>query len=121
MVMKKCNSPGCPSLVPKGQGKCDRHRREAERRRGSPSSRGYGREHRERFREQVLALNPICVICLRRPATEADHFPYSRDELIDLGRDPNDPQFGRGLCRSCHAASTALNQPAGWNARGRER
>ena len=121
VVMKKCNEPRCPVLVDKGEGRCAEHRRMAERRRGSSWSRGYDTEHRKRFREGVLAKNPICVLCFKRPATEADHFPLSRDELLASGRDPNDPVFGRGLCQRCHSAETVLNQPAGWNARGRVR
>lgn len=115
-LMKKCNAPGCPELVAKGEGKCKRHRREAEVRRGSPSARGYGHRHRTVFREGVLAKNPICVLCHRRPATEADHYPMSRDELLEAGLDADDPRYGRGLCHPCHSAETSRNQPGGWRA-----
>lgn len=116
MVMKKCNQPGCPRLVDKGTGKCEPHRRQAEARRGSSTARGYGTEHRTRFREGVLARDPICVECHRRPSKHADHYPHSREDLIALGLDPNDPAHGRGLCHPCHSAETARNQPGGWNA-----
>lgn len=114
-VLKPCNESGCPTLVPKGTSRCEAHRRKAEARRGSPSQRGYGHRHRTVFREGVLARNPICVLCMRRPATEADHWPRSRDELIADGLDPDDPQHGRGLCHPCHSTETATNQPGGWN------
>lgn len=119
VVMKVCNVRGCPELVPTGSGRCPEHQRRAEARRGSPARRGYGREHRRRFREGVLAKNPICVLCMRRTATDADHYPHSRDELIELGLDPNDPQYGRGLCAPCHSSETARNQPGGWAAERR--
>ncbi|GAA1361297.1 hypothetical protein [Brevibacterium luteolum] len=115
MVMKPCNAPGCPTLVAVGTGRCQAHQAEAEQRRGSSTARGYGRAHRRRFRPAVLARNPICVICFRRPSTEADHFPLSRAELIDRGLDPNDPQHGRGLCKPCHSAETATHQPGGFH------
>ncbi|MCQ9367963.1 hypothetical protein NQ036_06855 [Brevibacterium sp. 91QC2O2] len=116
-LMKKCNEPGCVELIPKPQARCDRHRRQADRRRGTAAQRGYGREHRARFRPGVLARNPICVICFRAPAVVADHYPMSRRELVDAGLDPNDPQYGRGLCIPCHSRETAENQPGGWNDR----
>lgn len=114
MVMKICNERDCPIKVPAGVKRCPKHTRERDRKRGTPTQRGYGQEHRTRFREGVLARNPICVLCLRRPATEADHYPRSRDELVELGLDPNDPRFGRGLCHPCHSKETAAHQPGGF-------
>lgn len=114
---KTCSTPGCPELVPKGQGRCAGCVRVAGVRRGSSARRGYGTAHRLRFREGVLALHPVCVRCMRRPSTIADHWPLSRDELVKRKLDPNDPKNGRGLCKPCHDSETARNQPGGWNAR----
>ena len=50
-------------------------------------------------------------------ATVADHWPTSRRDLIAKGKDPNDPNHGRGLCASCHGRETAAHQPGGWNYR----
>lgn len=113
-MKKVCNGNGCPNLVPKGVRLCTDCAREAERLRGSPASRGYGRRHRRTFREAVLARDPICILCHRRPSTEADHYPRSRRELEDAGLNPNDPSFGRGLCKPCHSAETAAHQPGGF-------
>ncbi len=82
--------------------------------RGGPAHRGYGKAHRNEFREQVLAREPFCRLC-HAPSTDADHWPRSRRELEAAGADPNDPRHGRGLCRPCHSAETAVNQPGGWH------
>lgn len=113
--MSVCTTAGCPKIVPAGSGRCQDCRRKAERSRGSAWARGYDAEHQSRFREGVLAKHPICVLCFARPATEADHHPRSRVELIEDGADPNDPRHGRGLCKPCHSRETATSQPAGFH------
>ncbi|MGK4583471.1 holin [Kitasatospora sp. HPMI-4] len=110
-----CTVAGCPEYTTGGR--CDEHRRAADRARGTTSQRGYGRGHRTRFRPAVLARDPVCVLCKQQPSQHADHWPLSRRELVDAGMDPDDPQHGRGLCQRCHARSTAAEQPGGWNAR----
>lgn len=118
-----CTVPGCPAYT-QGGGRCDDHRREAEQRRGSARQRGYGKQHEQRFRPAVLARDPLCVCTseacghrgpCRKPSVHADHWPYSRRELVAANLDPNDPEYGRGLCQPCHATSTAREQPGGWN------
>lgn len=80
-------------------------------------ARGYARNaHRLRFRRSVLRREPLCVLC-GAPAAVADHYPRTRRELEAAGEDPNDPQFGRGLCKRCHDKHTAATTPGGWNAR----
>ncbi|MGY1452661.1 holin [Streptomyces sp. SS8] len=116
---KACSTPGCPELVPPGKaGRCPDCRRKAERTRGSAHRRGYGTQHRDRFRRGVLDRDPVCVECRAAPATVADHWPRSRRELVELGLDPNDPKHGRGLCHPCHGKATAANpqQRGGWYA-----
>lgn len=126
--MHACSTPGCPEVTTRA-GRCDDCRREAERHRGSASSRGYDREHRTRFRPGVLAAHPTCqcgpdheahkgTICPSW-STVADHWPQSKRELIELGLDSNDPQFGIGRCKPCHDHSTATtpSQRGGWNQR----
>jgi 5-methylcytosine-specific restriction protein A len=84
--------------------------------RPSSTAQGYGTEHRDRFRKGVLQRHPTCVLCQKRPATEADHYPLSRRELVARGFDPDDPARGRGLCKPCHSSETARHQPGGWAA-----
>jgi len=126
---KTCSKPGCPEIVRRGR--CtehqQQHRRATEAPRPSAARRGYDKAHNTLFRPAVLARDPICV-CDQpgrhghaqrcgRPSEHADHYPRSRRELVDLGLDPNDPAFGRGLCQRCHSGETARHQPGGWNAR----
>ena len=120
-ALKTCSVPGCPALVPQGQSRCAGCAREAESRRGSSARRGYGKQHRMRFREGVLAREPICKVCMRRPSTVADHWPLSKRDLIQRKLDDNDPKNGRGLCKPCHDRETARSQPGGWNDRTSER
>lgn len=118
-ALTTCAVPGCPELTEGGR--CDSHRKAAERQRGSATARGYGKRHRSRFRRAVLERDICCVLCREAGlwvlATVADHHPLSRRELTDRGMDPDDPQHGRGLCVQCHNRQTAVNQPGGFNQR----
>lgn len=123
-ALKTCSTPGCPNLV--ATGRCPTCTRAADQARGTATDRGYGHEHRTRFRAGVLRRDPICT-CTDEThghgarcwniSTVADHHPHSRRELIALGLDPNDPAHGRGLCEDCHNKHTSTAQPGGWNAR----
>ena len=123
-ALRTCTVPGCPVLVPSGR--CDAHERAAAQRRGSAASRGYGHRHRVRFREAVLARDPVCTCTdphrwhgvggCAAFATVADHHPLDRAELVRRRLDPDHPRYGRGLCTRCHNAATARNQSAGWHA-----
>jgi 5-methylcytosine-specific restriction enzyme A len=69
----------------------------------------------------VLARDPVCVLQLpgcTRVATDADHWPLDRRELIAQGLDHNDPRYGRGLCHSCHSRETQRLQGGGWHTPG---
>lgn len=126
--MNRC--PKCKRRHGTGNGLCPDCRRARERiidqQRGTATERGYGVEHRERFRAGVLRNDPWCVcedplhghdLPCAEPSTRADHHPFGRRELVARGLDPNDPQYGRGLCASCDSRQTAQRQPGGWNRR----
>lgn len=115
---KVCSTTGCPEIVARDskRTRCDDCERKAEQGRGSARARGYDRRHETTFRAQVLARDPICVLCRRAQATEADHHPLSRRELVRQHLNPNDPKHGRGLCHDCHSGETADHQPGGWHA-----
>lgn len=119
----------CPEIVPSGTSRCEQCNRQAETRRGTARQRGYDARHERGFRAGVLRDQPYCVCgdtshehhsrrgtCYAR-ATVADHWPRSRRELVAAGENPNDPKFGRGLCKRCHDKRTAVDQPGGWNVR----
>jgi 5-methylcytosine-specific restriction enzyme A len=114
-----CSQPGCGNLS--DGGRCDDCAAAAEAQRGTARHRGYGKRHRNRFRDAVLARDINCTLCrdngLWVTATVADHWPLSRKELVDRGLDADDPANGRGVCKPCHDSETARNQPGGWNAR----
>lgn len=118
---KRCTTPGCGNQQAVGPtGKCPPHLAEAhadtDARRPTPHQRGYDRTHQRRFRRHVLQRDQTCVICHQAPATEADHHPLDRRELVAQGLDPNDPAHGRGLCKPCHSSSTAKRH--GFGTRG---
>jgi 5-methylcytosine-specific restriction enzyme A len=81
-------------------------RLEYDSRRGSASSRGYGRFH-EKWRRQIIARDPLCtinVLCDKSfPAfsTDADHIV-----ALDDGGDWS-LENGRGACHACHSYKTA--------------
>ena len=114
MARKPCSTPGCPTLIPKGQSRCTACTTKADRERGTAAQRGYTSRGHRAFRDAVLARDPICKVCLTRPSTVADHYPTSRRDLQAQGLDPNDPARGRGLCKPCHDRETAKHQPGGW-------
>ena len=123
-AMHVCSRPKCPNLLPK-PGRCEDCRKAAEAERGTAAQRGYGHQHRKRFRAGVLRRQPLCSCtdqahghgpqCLA-PSTVADHWPLSRRELVAAGADPDDPANGRGICTPCHNRHTGKAQPGGWNA-----
>lgn len=124
-TMTVCSVPGCPELTTGGR--CDEHKRQAERRRGGYAQRGGGNQPRwRRIRNRVLERDPLCTCtdeahghgprCLD-PATVADHYPTSKRELVAQGvPDPDAMRRLRGLCASCHGKHTAATSPGGWNA-----
>ncbi|PZG03974.1 holin [Micromonospora craterilacus] len=121
---RRCTTTGCRGVPGPQGGKCPgcraRTGRASDQRRGSPTERGYGREHRDVFRPGVLARDPVCVLCGVRPSVVADHWPLDRKQLVARGLNPNDPVHGRGLCEPCDRVDKADRQPGGWNKRRRQ-
>lgn len=105
----------CPDLTPAGR--CEPCERAAERRRGTASSRGYGYRWAKTIRPAFLRRHPLCSMC-GGPATDADHWPVDRRELVAQGvADPDADERLRALCSTHHKRATAAAQPGGWNAR----
>ena len=101
---------------------CEGAQRATQRRnRDKEAHAHYNSRGHRRFRRLVLTRDPLCVLCLAEGrtavATEADHWPIDRRELQARGLAVNDPDNGRGLCKSCHSKETAKYQPGGWAAR----
>jgi 5-methylcytosine-specific restriction protein A len=115
--MRVCATHGCPNLYPTSDGsQCHAHRKTAEKRR-RPKGTPYATKGHRTFRTIVLQRDPICVLCDNALSTVADHYPLTRTELIQQGLNPNDPQHGRGLCKTDHDRHTAATSPGGWNQR----
>lgn len=114
-MWRVCGVRGCPNSYEGTESRCAEHRKAADRRHWEDSAPYKSPGHRNRFRPGVLGRDTLCVLCRIAPATVADHWPKSRKELVALGLDPDDPEYGRGLCHRCHSAETARLQPGGWH------
>jgi len=117
--MRVCSIFGCPAMFTGQDTRCPEHQAQADKARGTARQRGYTSKGHRAFRNGVLGRDPICVLCHAAQATEADHYPDSKRDLLEQGLDSNDPQRGRGLCHTCHARATAADptQRGGWNNR----
>lgn len=118
MGSRICANPGCPTIHDGTTGaRCPGCSKTADKAHWA-RTKGYNtKAHRVTFRLTVLQADPICCLCRVAVSTVADHHPKSREDLIQLGMNPNDPRHGRGLCETCHNTETARNQPGGWNTR----
>lgn len=92
-------------------GKCAKHYSQDDRARGTATERGYSsKAHQVGFRAEVLfkAFHRCqWPAGCDAKATIADHFPHTRRELMRIGLNPDDPQFGRALCKQHHDSHTA--------------
>lgn len=105
-----CTEPGCSALLHPSRsnrsGRCERHRRAADRRvKAGQPHRAYGTPRWRRIRAQVLREEPVCRDC-DAPSVEVDHISPRRLEL-EAGRDPDRRENLQGLCRRHHSAKTA--------------
>lgn len=110
MPVRLCSNPGCPDVATK-RGKCDAHRREAERQRsrvrraaGVERNRFYARKHWRVVRSRQLFDHPLCEVdgpgCLKianevhhRVALEDGGAPHAASNLISA-------------CKPCHSRLT---------------
>lgn len=73
MMRRPCPEPGCSALTESGR--CDEHRPERYKRRGTTAERGYGSDW-QKVRALKLAEDPICqmlIVCKGEAATEVHH------------------------------------------------
>lgn len=79
-----------------------------DRRRGSPTERGYDAEWRKKRRE-ILTSHPFCEVCGATDRLEVDHIKSIREaphlRLVDSNL--------RVLCKPCHSRRTASEQGFG--------
>lgn len=103
MSRRVCCEPGCPTLTDKSR--CERHRRERERARGTRQERGYDAEHdRQRAAWQLQLDQGKAIWCWRC-------LEHGRRTRIDpanwhLGHDDLDRSKHRGPeCPPCNLAT----------------
>lgn len=104
--LSPCVTAGCPNLV--GRGRCADCRasryRQQDATRGTASQRGYGSGWR-RVRGAFLKANPWCAC--GDIATEADHYPATRAQLVARGEQhPDAWRFLVARCKPCHSRRT---------------
>lgn len=100
-----CSQPRCPHMAP-----CPIHktpRAVYDQQRGSSTQRGYGYNW-QKMRLNILHRDPICQDPFRTgchaPATQADHI------IPKWAGGTDSLDNGEGLCESCHARKTRLEQ-----------
>lgn len=120
-LLRACSHQPCPNLVERGA--CPEHTKQANQRRGSAASRGYGSRWR-RYRATWLRKHPFCGD--REDGQSAEHSRCVQQGIvtdctlpgqghvdhivpIDGERDPLfwDRRNHQTLCVSCHSAKTA--------------
>ena len=89
--------------------------KEYDKRRGSPSARGYG-HHWQKVRAAILAAEPLCRHCLAEgkltQATDVDH-------IVSLRKGgTNDAAGLEPLCHSHHSKKSCAVDGAGWRRKG---
>lgn len=97
-AMRICSVRGCPEIT--SDGKCLKHRRAADKARGSREARGYDHAHRA-FRKAFIPEHQAgTLICWRCRE------PIPPTEPFDLGHDDNDRNQYRGAeHRRCNRAT----------------
>ncbi|HGW3732853.1 TPA: HNH endonuclease signature motif containing protein [Citrobacter freundii] len=111
--LRRCTEPGCNKRVKSG--KCDEHKRNAQRqsdsRRGTRTERGYSNRWGE-YRLLFLKANPLCAQChnagVYKQATIVDHIIPIEGEGDVLFWPASNHQ---PLCAACHGRKTAATDP----------
>ncbi|PHM27508.1 HNH endonuclease [Xenorhabdus budapestensis] len=107
--LRRCGYPGCKQRVKSGR--CEEHRREPNRQRGTRTERGYSNRW-GRYRLQYLKANPLCVYCLQQgcytPAIIVDHIIPIQGEADVLFWPASNHQ---ALCHACHNRKTVQTDP----------
>jgi 5-methylcytosine-specific restriction protein A len=113
-----CSQPGCPTLVPRGQSKCEKHTKEVRRRydeqRPNFRERGYSSAW-DKASKSFRRRNPLCAECLKEgrttPAQVTDHIkPHKGDPELFWDEEIN----WQSLCKSHHDRKTAREDGGGW-------
>lgn len=115
-ILKACTEPGCPTPVAKGR--CDKHRREREQRRGTKQARGYDkaydRLHRHYQQRMDRGERFTCWRCKEERGVVHEVDP--RPGKWHLGHDDHDRSKIRGPecpAGNLRAAASVMNATGG--------
>ncbi|AOM42431.1 HNH endonuclease signature motif containing protein [Xenorhabdus hominickii] len=107
--LKRCSYPSCKQRVKSGR--CEEHRREQNRQRGTRTKRGYSNRW-SRYRLMYLKTHLLCVHCLKQncymPATIVDHIIPIQGEADVLFWPASNH---KALCQTCHNRKTVQTDP----------
>lgn len=106
--VRVCNHPGCGELVENSNGKCKKHKREAQKAADKRTGRVRGSRW-SAIRRQVLREQPFCrdmrVCDGKATSVEVDHV-----QPLAFGGHPTSRDNLQGICRDCHDAKTRDEQ-----------
>jgi 5-methylcytosine-specific restriction protein A len=106
-AMSPCSWPGCPELTD-GPGRCDEHRRAADRARGSGRDRGWTRKWAA-FRKDYLGRHPVCQCGEDCCPGRGPHLATDVDHIDGSGRNgprAYDESNLVALAHGCHSRKT---------------
>jgi len=107
LAQRPCSEPGCSTLV--SSGRCIKHTRVQELRRGTTTERGYGTDW-QKLRAIKIEQDPLCQIkthCDGTVATEVDHIIPIEDRP-DLRLEWSNLQ---SACKACNSAKRDREMP----------
>lgn len=99
-----CGAPGCPNLVPHGQSRCERHRKEQKRAYDAqrPNFRQRYGNNWEKIRALILSQEPLCRSCAEAGRTVVATELHHRIPISKGGS--HDEENLIPLCADCHKA-----------------
>ena len=101
-----CTSPGCPTLVPRGQGRCDVHLKKVATDRRNTQGNPYNNTRWRALRKEQLQKEPLCAECARAgkvvAASHCDHVEPHKGDQVKFWAGPF-----QSLCAPCHSSKTS--------------
>ena len=107
MALRACLEPGCPMLT--SRTRCALHERLRQRRRGTPTQRGYDAAY-QRARRALLSVAERCAWCGQPPRPRD---PLTADHVVPLAQGGGTDGNLVAAHRSCNSARTATVRRGG--------
>ncbi len=100
-----CPVPGCPTLVPSGQARCDAHERKKQKMRRDTEGNPYNNSRWRALRSAWLQEHPLCAACEKAgrvtAGTVCDHIAPHKGDPVKFWSGPF-----QTLCATCHSSKT---------------